>query len=336
MKQKLQHLFLLAFFITLRVHAQTSDFENINLPAPPPGGVWNGSDFSGGFSSGGMYFKNSYDSSFGGYWASGFACSSISDSVTTGFTNLYAARTGTGFNGSQNYAVAQQNAMAYQNNQLIDVLFNGFYVTNGTYAYYSMHDGDAFARKFGDTTGTNSGLPQGSYPDYFKLIVRAYLNGFLKNDSVEFYLADYRFNNDSLDYIVDTWQWVDCTDIGVFDSVVFKLSSSDNGMFGMNTPAFFCIDNLEIQPTVDTQASFFTVKEMLVYPNPASNLIHLKAHDAIIINGVRLLNANGQVVLEQNSAVTINAISIEQIPRGIYFIELKTNTGIKHQKFIKD
>ena len=334
MKQKLQHLFLLAFFIALQVHAQTSDFENINLPAPPPGGVWNGSDFSGGFSSGGMYFKNSYDSSFGGYWASGFACSSISDSVTTGFTNLYAARTGTGFNGSQNYAVAQQNAMAYQNNQLIDVVFNGFYVTNGTYAYYSMRDGDAFARKFGDTTGTNSGLPQGSYPDFFKLTIRGYLNGILNNDSVEFYLADYRFSDDNLDYIVDTWQWVDCNNIGVFDSVVFKLSSSDNGMFGMNTPAFFCIDNLEIQPTVGVKSAKFDHMNSLFYPNPASNLLHFN-HD--VHNGISQLtiyNANGQAVLDQN-CLGIKTLSIEQLPTGMYMLEMKGSAGIKRQKLIK-
>lgn len=335
MKQKLQQLLLLCLSIFGTLHAQIiSDFDNINLPAPPPGGYWNGSDFSGGFNSGGMYFRNSYDSSFGGYWAGGFACSSISDSITAGFTNLYAARPASGYNASQNYAVAQQNSIAYQNNQLIDVLLHGFYVTNGTYAFYSMLNGDAFAKKFGDTTGTNSGLPQGSFPDYFKLTVRAYLNGFLKNDSVEFYLADYRFSNDSLDYIVDTWQWVDCTNIGVFDSLVFNLSSSDNGLFGMNTPAFFCIDNLEVIPTVGVQAHQFHNMNSSFYPNPASNLLHFN-HDVYnSISHITIYNAGGQSVLDQK-CLGAKTLSIEQLPIGMYMVEMKGSAGIKRQKLMK-
>jgi hypothetical protein len=335
MKQKLQQLLLLCLSIFGTLHAQIiSDFENINLPAPPPGGYWNGSDFSGGFNSGGMYFKNSYDSSFGGYWAGGFACSSISDSITAGFTNLYAARPASGYNASQNYAVAQQNSIAYQNNQLIDVLLHGFYVTNGTYAFYSMLNGDAFAKKFGDTTGTNSGLPQGSFPDYFKLTVRAYLNGFLKNDSVEFYLADYRFSNDSLDYIVDTWQWVDCTNIGVFDSLVFNLSSSDNGLFGMNTPAFFCIDNLEVIPTVGMPFIANNHNQIVCYPNPASTMLNFANDDHHPITRVSIYNAASQLVFEQNSS-NLKNISIDHLPSGIYLLEVTNTRESIRQKLIK-
>lgn len=241
MKNKFTLTVLATIFSFIQIRAQISvvDFEDLMLPMPPMGSYWNGSDLSGGFVSGGMYFNNTFDTSFGGIWTSGFAYSSMIDSVTSGFTNLYAAKAASGFGGSANYAVAQQNAIARLNNPPTTMVIGGFYVTNGTYAYNSMKNGDLFARKFGDTTGTNSAYPQGGYPDFFKLTTRAYLGGVLSSDSVEFYLADYRFTNDSLDYIVKTWEWVDCTILGVFDSLKFTLSSSDNGAFGMNTPAFF-------------------------------------------------------------------------------------------------
>ncbi|HWB64128.1 MAG TPA: DUF4465 domain-containing protein, partial [Chitinophagales bacterium] len=83
----------------------------------------------------------------------------------------------------------------------------------------------------------------GNDPDWFKLTVKAWYNGTLKNAAVDFYLADYRFSNNTQDYIVRDWRWVDLTSLGNVDSLAFFLSSSDTGSFGMNTPAYYCIDN---------------------------------------------------------------------------------------------
>jgi hypothetical protein len=295
MKKKLQGLGALIFLFSMFTQAQmVSDFEDLLLPMPPLGAYWDGSDLSGGFVSGGMYFPNQYS----GYWANGFAYSSVIDSVTSGYTNLYAAKPASGFNGSNNYAVVQPypQAVARLNNVVPTMVIHGFYVTNGTYAYNSMRDGDAFARKFGDTTGTNSGLPQGSYPDYFKLTVKSYIAGQLSNDSVEFYLADFRFANDSLDYILDTWEWVDCSVFQVFDSLKFTLSSSDNGAFGMNTPAFFCIDNMIIDPTVSMNENNSNNDDIYIFPNPATDFIYFNKFDTNGKSKISIININGQVV----------------------------------------
>src|SRR6056297_1170543 len=95
--------FLLGFWAALvSVNAQnTATFENIALD---PGSWWNGSDGSGGFSSGGFWFPNSYDSGYG-VW-SGFSVSNMTDSVSPGYENQYSAITAGGVEGSENYAVA--------------------------------------------------------------------------------------------------------------------------------------------------------------------------------------------------------------------------------------
>ena len=337
MKNK-QSLLLVTLFISIiQCQAQliVSDFEDLLLPMPPLGAYWNGSDQSGGFASGGMYFPNNYDTAFGGYWVDGFAYSSIIDSTTSGFTNLYAAKPASGYNASANYAVVQQNAVARLNNVVPTMVIHGFYVTNGTYAFNSMRDGDTFARKFGDTTGTNSGLPQGAYPDYFKLTVKSYVGGQLGSDSVEFYLADYRFSNDSLDYIVNTWEWVDCAILGVFDSLKFTLSSSDNGAFGMNTPAFFCIDNLSIDVTVGTVEAPQYEKPVNVYPNPAASFINfsnLPLHSASLIS---IYNMKGQILAHTSINGTAPGIDISQLAPGIYTVKIQTDKGILYEKLIR-
>jgi hypothetical protein len=336
MKKKLHLLFVLMLFCNLITKAQiVSDFENLLLPMPPMGSYWNGSDQSGGFVSGGMYFPNSYDISFGGYWANGFAYSSVIDSVTSGFTNLYAAKPAGGYNNSDNYAVAQNNVVARLNNVTPSMVVDGFYVTNSTYAYNSMRDGDTFAKKFGDTTGTNSGLPQGSYPDFFKLTVKSYQGGQLSNDSVEFYLADFRFTNDSLDYIVNTWEWVDCSIFQVFDSLKFSLSSSDNGAFGMNTPAFFCMDNLTIDVTVGKNDVTSIQNKVEIFPNPASEVLYFRNINVNSKRSISIFNMNGQMLSENYINANQKSLDISNLPVGIYSVKIQTESETIYKKFVK-
>lgn len=223
----------MAVFVSASTFAQTvSTFENLPLE---PDSFWNGSDLSGGFVNGNTFFRNDYDATFQTW--SGFAYSNIKDSTTSGFGNQYSAITASGFSGSSNYAVAMDydNVTASFSPFAEQTYVEGFYVTNNTYAYLSMRDGDLFAKKFGGVDGNE--------PDWFKLTVNGWLNGVQKEQEVEFYLADFRFSDNSQDYIVRDWQWVNLLPLGPVDSIRFSLSSSDVGSWGMNTPGYFCIDN---------------------------------------------------------------------------------------------
>ncbi|HDM77155.1 MAG TPA: DUF4465 domain-containing protein, partial [Deltaproteobacteria bacterium] len=118
----------------------------------------------------------------------------------------------------------------------------GAYFTNTTYAYLSMRDGDAFAKKFGGDSGSD--------PDWFKLTITGIGESGSKTGEVDFYLADYRFDDNSKDYIVDKWTWVDLSSLGEVVALQFALSSSDSGEWGMNTPAYFAMDDLNGAPPV--------------------------------------------------------------------------------------
>ncbi len=334
MKKKFTFTFTLILWAFTSLQAQTliSDFDSLPLSSAP---YWNGNDHSGGFASGSVYFNNSYDDSFGGYWATGFAYSSVVDSSTSGFGNMYAAKAASGYNNSLVYAVAQQGAICKiitPQPELTTV--QGFYVTNGTYAYNTMRDGDSFSRKFGDTTGTHSGLPQGAFPDFFKLTVKGYFGGQLLPDSVEFYLADYRFAIDSLDYIVKTWEWVDCSSLGAVDSLTFLLASSDMGSFGMNTPAFFCIDNLTLDYTVgNTNKNSFSTLE--IFPNPAQNFISINGSITEQPVHVKVYSTTGQMVLDFINVTPHQQLNIEQLPLGMYLVQVQNNSEQITLKILK-
>ena len=130
-------------------------------------------------------------------------------------------------------------------------------VTNSTYAANSMRDGDMFAKKF-----TNADQ------DFFKLTVLGFYSGTLV-DSAEFYLADFTHADSTEDYIVNDWQYMVMQNT-LCDSVQMKLTSSDVGQFGMNTPAYFCLDNIGGVPTNIIENNSIDIS---VFPNPTSNVV---------------------------------------------------------------
>ncbi|MFN8323188.1 MAG: DUF4465 domain-containing protein [Chitinophagales bacterium] len=226
-------LLFLSFLLVFSLSSQTvADFENLVLPSDT---FWDGSDLSGGFGSGNAYFLNDYSTAFSSW--SGFTYSNVTDTVTPGYLNQYAAITGSGFAGSANYAIADEygNAKVKLTGNAAGKLVKGFYVTNTTYAYLSLKNGDQFAKKFGGLTGTD--------PDWFRLTALGWLNGAMKQQSVDFYLADYRSADSTQDYIVKDWTWFDLQPLGNVDSLVFQLASSDTAFGFMNTPAYFAMDN---------------------------------------------------------------------------------------------
>lgn len=306
----------------------TETFEGFSLPANSYYNDTTGADWQ----TTNAIFRYDWDNNWS-YWSGGSAYTNVNDSTNGNYSNLYGCIAYKGYSNSSNYVTVQNYATIVLKSpyEIVD----GFYITNTTYAAKVIKYGNMFSRAFGDTTGTHCGCPQGSYPDWFKVVVRGFKNGVMKNDSVEFYLADYRFSNNSLDYIVWNWQWVNCSSLGQVDSIQFFLSSSDTGAFGMNTPAFFSIDNFTASGTAGVQS--ISNIQSKIFPNPANEQFFITSS----VNGeytVRITNTLGQVVesfekviLSQNP----KRFEISNLPNGNYIVEIVGDNNIERHLMIK-
>ena len=244
--------------------------------SPPYGAYWNGSDGSGGFTSGtgSTSFNNSYNRGWQSW--TGWSYSSVNYTDTSAeldsYSNpwyQYAAVTGTGVGGNANYAVAfgcssAENAMKtnYGVNGVLATITipNGMkvqsaMVTNTTWAVASMLNGDWAESAFGPN-------------DWFKLTITGENASGTAVGSVDFWLAKGTGFGTLPDYltqglgqgqgisILNTWQSVDLSSLSAAKMLVFDFTSSNmDPTWGMNTPAYAALGNLTLSPVPEPSTS---------------------------------------------------------------------------------
>ena len=231
--------------------AATITFEDVAMPneqayAGPGGGrYWAGAvppplgSIAASFTSGGATFANQRTDWGGGFasW-SGFAYADTVDTTTAAFSNEFSAYAGGGAGGSANYGVGYVSN--YDAAPRIDFAapleLAGASFTNTTYAALSMLNGDGFAKRFGGSSGDDA--------DWLKLSVTGLDAQDAVTGTVDVYLADYRFTDNGLDYVLDDWRYVSLGSLGTVSALTFSMSSSDVGAFGINTPTYFAIDDI--------------------------------------------------------------------------------------------
>ena len=196
---------------------------------------WDGSDGSGSFISGGYRFDNTYkEYEYGDYYY-GFAYSNrTSSDFTTYAADRFNSCAGGGAEDTPGFSVFKMDRSypmgveVFGSDDGEDV--TGFYITNAASTYEAMQNGTDLARQFGKG-------------DWLKVTVTGFDAEGEETGTVDFYLADFRDPNAA--YIIETWRWVDLTELGKVKRLVFTMSGSDVNPWGsMNTPDYFCMDNL--------------------------------------------------------------------------------------------
>ena len=256
------------FLFLSEAPAETVTFENL---LPNPGTFYNGDTGvtnDDGWTAGNVFFGNSFNSQFGGFW-SGWSYSNIEDPSTPNFGNQYASAPGGGSDGAGGVVGGGAYGVAFGDGAFFN-LPTGFVLhhldwTNTTYAYLSMLNGDAANGSAGP--GKQFGGPTGSDPDFFRVQLTGYsdLNlGGTETGSIVLSLADFTFPDSADDFVVSGWQvGEDLTSLGRARSVGLTFESSDTTTLDLgngpeefiDTPTYFAIDNLTLTAIPEPSSS---------------------------------------------------------------------------------
>ena len=220
--------------------AAVATFEEYNLPAGANKYVdaaW-ANNTEAYLYSGSYAFANVPNKLYNAY--TGYVISSDPSNTATGnyMTDQFRSAAGGAYEGS-NFAVAYYSAPSawfagYNDpvtltNTAEPQVISGFYITNSAYTLDAVLHGDY----------ANDAFAQG---DYLSLTISGY-NGTAKTGETTFYLADYRSEDASEHYALDTWKWLDLSGLGEVTRLEFSMFTTKSDEYGFTTPTYFCLDN---------------------------------------------------------------------------------------------
>jgi len=330
---KIKNIILIAFFSisTVAIKAQTPTvhtwgFEEFYQNGLDSGQVWDGSegkksiilDLPDYFN---MEILTGWDTSWGGYWSKNWVLTAKdynTEEPSDFAKHIYTVKPDIdNENTGRVHAIGKSGAYILNRpkyKEFQDIAY--FKVANTTFAYNSMKFGDNFAKKF----------TPADY-DTFVLSVKVYTkDSFIAEKRV--YLADFRLGINS--YIASNWIEVIMPLSG--DSITFTLESSDNGDFGMNTPAYFALDEITLIGPASVKK--IPSQNVLVYPNPATDQLNFK-NIPVSISKASCIDALGRKL-----ELTLNpqgSANVSHLKSGIYWVELQDIKGVTYRSsFIKN
>jgi len=137
-------------------------------------------------------------------------------------------RHGGGHNGSKNFCVHYSvSSLTFADN--IARVIDHMYVTNTTYAFNSMTNGDSFSKQFEEG-------------DWLRIEAYGYAaaTDATPSDTAVCYLAQGT-------HIIADWVKFDLSTLGAVAKVELMVTGSDVGNWGLNTPAYFAFDDVVVR-----------------------------------------------------------------------------------------
>lgn len=323
---KKNYFFIACLSVGFQINAQLVNevvtFETLPLTGTET--FYNGSDDAGSFEVNYATFSNNYNANWNSW--NGFAYSNVTDNTTAGYTNQYSAFPGSGANNSEKYAIHYPEGII---TFPFYVQLDSIKLSNATYAALSMRDGDAIGKQFGSLTNAAGEVDGTNGEDFFKVWIIGLDENNQPVDSVEFYLADYRSANNQDDYIVDTWVNVNLQSMMPVLHLTFRLESSDNGQWGMNTPAYFALDDLAFHSAWGLKENQLLSFDL--FPNPVTDRLFISGVDGVI----DILDVTGKVVYT-SSIQSQSEISVANWEQGVYHVRIRNSAGLTGtSKFVK-
>lgn len=176
-----------------------------------------------------------------GYWT-GFLISNIFDTKTVQNPSPFAA---------YNSKISKDNFLVYSQPftpsaaniefpKEQEHIIGSIDVANTQYSYLIMKYGvENLMRPFGGESNDTK--------DWCKLIIRGIDKNGAQTDTVNFFLANYTFDNRKSNYIISSWTSVNLEKLGLINQLEFSIESSitdeNNNIL---TPQIFCLDNIKI------------------------------------------------------------------------------------------
>ena len=116
------------------------------------------------------------------------------------------------------------------------------------------------------------------------------------------------------------------------DSCIIFLSSSGP------TPlqySYLFVDDLKFETTSGITENQTAANNFSYFPNPAHDILKLDLHSLKNVQSIQIVDIQGQVLYSSNAISMSNEIDVSKLTPGMYFIDIKSESGLSIKKFDK-
>jgi len=128
------------------------------------------------------------------------------------------------------------------------------------------------------------------------------------------------------------YQWLDCNNSNsvINGETLQTYLPSQNGSYAVKVNLNGCVDTsiCTIISTVGLN-EWNNTNEISIYPNPASDFINIEIPES---GTIRLMNINGEIILEKESTNSNFILDVSFLSNGIYILELRNDQFIHKNK----
>lgn len=132
-----------------------------------------------------------------------------------------------------------------------------------------------------------------------------------------------------------TYQWINCdTNLPISGENDQTFTASNNGNYAVEVSIGNCLEISDCFPVNSLDIANVQLSEYKIYPNPMSTILNIDLPDFQEAN-FKILNLNGQVVLNEKIYKKNQQIDVAGFSKGIYFIQLQIDGLSISKKLVK-
>ena len=132
------------------------------------------------------------------------------------------------------------------------------------------------------------------------------------------------------------WTVYNTSNSGLPDKTVLSIAISENGTKWIGTKDGGLAAYNEEGIPAGTKNYIIKTNSVHVYPNPATNHIHIELVFKSNILFIEIINIQGKLVRHKKNVTNKNTLNVKDLPNGLYIIRIYTDNGIINEKFIKN
>lgn len=132
-----------------------------------------------------------------------------------------------------------------------------------------------------------------------------------------------------------TFEWIDCfTNIVVAGQTSQTLMAPTSSEYRVVITDGGCVDSSACKNVTLFSIDEFALTGVKMYPNPATSTISVELQNAAP-HQISVFNSFGQKLMDEVSSQTKTALSISNLPIGVYFVEVVQGNKVFRQKIVK-